>query len=61
MFVVVINNTIQYVGFWKGANGFGKLSLLAGDRPLVRKARTGEAAAYQIALHNDRSLPLASA
>ena len=61
MFVVVIESTIQFVGSWRGARGFGKLCALAGDRPLVRKARTGEPAAYQLALRNDRSLPAASA
>ena len=61
MFVVVINNTVQYVGSWRGANGFGKLCVLAGDQPLVRKARTGEAAAYETALRDRRSLPIASA
>jgi len=61
MFVVVIDSTLQYFGSWSGANGTGKLCLLAGDQPLVRKARTGEAAAYQIALRDGRSLPPASA
>jgi hypothetical protein len=61
MFVVVIDNAIAYVGSWCGANGFGKLCVLAGDRPLVRRAHTGEAAAYEMALRTDRSLPAASA
>lgn len=61
MFVVVIASIIQYVGSRRGANGFDKLCLMAGDQPLVRKARTGETAAYQIALRSDQSLPAASA
>jgi hypothetical protein len=61
MFVVVIGNLIAYVGSWVGANGFGKLCLLAGDRPLVRRACTGEVAAYNRALRTGRSLPAASA
>lgn len=61
MFVVVVDSIIQYVGSWQGARGFGKLSVLAGARPLVRKARTGEAAAYEKALRRGRSLPFASA
>jgi hypothetical protein len=61
MFVVVIGNSIAYVGTWRGANGFGKLCALAGDRPLVRRANTGEAAAYRMALRAGRPLPAASA
>jgi hypothetical protein len=61
VFVVVIDSVILYVGSWRGANAFGKLCLMAGDRPTLRKARTGEAAAYRLALCNGLSLPLASA
>ncbi|MGD2178259.1 MAG: hypothetical protein PVG71_10600 [Anaerolineae bacterium] len=61
MFVVVIENVIAYVGSWSGANGFGQLSLPAGERPVVRRARTGEAAAYRRALRSGQPSPAASA
>lgn len=60
MFVVIVDEAIAYVGSWRGANGFGKLCVLAGDRPLVRRACTGEVAAYKTALRTHGSLPAAS-
>jgi len=61
MFVVVVEGTVTYVGSWTGASSFGKLCAMAGDSPVVRKARLGEPAAYAIAFREDRSLPVASA
>jgi hypothetical protein len=61
MFVVIVDKAIAYVGSWRGANGFGKLCVLVGDRPLVRRACTGEVAAYRSAPRSNGSLPTAAA
>lgn len=50
MLPFAVESNIQYAGSWTGASSFGKLCALAGDRAVVRKARTDEAAAYQIPL-----------
>ena len=61
MFVVIVDKAVAYVGSWSGAHGFGKLCVLAGDRPLVRRACVGEAAAYKAGLRTGGPLPPARA
>jgi hypothetical protein len=54
---VVIDSVILGPGSWRGTNAFGKLRLLAGDRPTLRRTCSGRAAAYNKALCSRHPMP----
>ena len=57
MFVVVENGRIKYCGTWQECRAFLTVSHCAGDKPVLRRVRTGEAAAFSRAIGQDLPYP----
>jgi len=60
MFVTVKNSRLVACGSWEFCNDWAKKFAHRGQKALVRRARTGEAAVYQRALRG-REWPIAAA